>query len=160
MKITFKQILLCLMLMLTSSKVIATKHLVLDFKDHTFVTFGMDEHPKITFLNGKITITHGANLTKEVDISQIVRYYFSNDKPTTNIDTPNQQILKTSVDNGHVRYQGLIPAAIVRVLSLNGQQVACYTADTQGCVDINLTSLPCGMYILQAGKNIIKIAKK
>lgn len=160
MKITFNKVLLCLILMLTSAKVMATKHLVIDFKDHTFVTFGIDEQPKITFQNGKVMITHGANLTKEVDISQIVRYYFSNEKPTTNIDTANQQMLKTSVDNGYVRYQGLQPATIVRVLTLNGQQVACYKADMQGNVDFNLTSFPPGIYILQAGKNIIKIANK
>ena len=69
--------------------------------------------------------------------------------------TTNQPTL---VD-GHVYYEGLKVATLVRIIAVNGQEIARYNAPQNGKLDINLASLAKGIYIIQAGKNTIKITR-
>lgn len=153
-----QRVFICLVALLAASRAMATTYLVLEYKDHTLVSFGMEQQPKIVFQDGKLVVTATSGDTKETTMEQIARYFFS-DKPL-GIDHAERNTQRPVSAEGHVRYQGLQPKAVVSVFALNGQQVARYTADTQGCLDIDLNSLPRAVYILRAGNNSIKVMNK
>ena len=46
------------------------------------------------------------------------------------------------------------------IQALDGVEVAHYKADSQGCVDIDVSTMPHGVYIFQSNKNVIKIVNK
>lgn len=83
-----------------------------------------------------------------------------NKKITANIEEERTVAQKPIVLNGHVMYQGLTSSSVVRVFTLNGVEVAHYKADSQGCVDIDISTMPHGVYIFQSNKNVIKIVNK
>lgn len=160
MKINYKLVLSCVLFMITPFRTMATEYLTIEFKDKSFVTFGMDKQPVISFKDGNLVITDNSNETKEMVTNQVVRYYFSKQKITANIEEERTVAQKPIVLNGHVMYQGLTSSSVVRVFTLNGVEVAHYKADSQGCVDIDISTMPHGVYIFHSNKNVIKIVNK
>lgn len=77
MKINYKLVLSCVLFMITPFRTMATKYLTIEFKDKSFVTFGMDKQPVISFKGGNLVITDNFNETKEMVTNQVARYYFS-----------------------------------------------------------------------------------
>ncbi len=53
MKINYKLVLSCVLFMITPFRTMATEYLIVEFKDKSFVTFGMDKQPVISFKGGK-----------------------------------------------------------------------------------------------------------
>lgn len=160
MKINYKLLLSCVLFMIMPFRTMATEYLTIEFKDKSFVTFGMDKQPVISFKDGNLVITDNSNETKEMVTNQVVRYYFSKQKITANIEEERTVAQKPIVLNGHVMYQGLTSSSVVRVFTLNGVEVAHYKADSQGCVDIDVSTMPHGVYIFHSNKNVIKIVNK
>lgn len=160
MKINYKLVLSCVLFMITPFRTMATEYLTIEFKDKSFVTFGMDKQPVISFKDGNLVITDNSNETKEMVTNQVVRYYFSKQKITANIEEERTVAQKPIVLNGHVMYQGLTSSSVVRVFTLNGVEVAHYKADSQGRVDIDVSTMPHGVYIFHSNKNVIKIVNK
>lgn len=46
MKINYKLVLSCVLFMITPFRTMATEYLTIEFKDKSFVTFGMDKQPE------------------------------------------------------------------------------------------------------------------
>lgn len=150
----------CLLVMSLAPKLHAQEQLVLEMKDHSKATFVLADKPKLSISEATLVAKDSKNNTKEIALSDLVRYYFSTEQTPTGIHTATTGKVRPSLANGHVYYEGLQEATLVRVIALGGQEIARYKVSGDGRADIDLTRLAKGVYLIQAGKNTIKISNQ
>ena len=79
---------------------------------------------------------------------------------TTEVGIVQKNASKPTCVNGHVIFSQLKAGSKVYVYAVDGRQLRLYTADNMGFVDVNLTTLPKGIYILKNPDTEIKITNR
>lgn len=78
----------------------------------------------------------------------------------TGVESAQENTSKTTCVNGHVLFSQLQTGSKVYVYAVDGRQISLYTADSMGIVDVDLTILPKGIYILKSPDTEIKITNR
>ena len=78
----------------------------------------------------------------------------------TGVESVQGNTSKTTCVNGHVIFSQLQTGSKVYVYAADGRQISLYTADSMGIVDVDLTILPKGIYILKSPDTEIKITNR
>lgn len=106
---------------------------------------------KITFEGDLAVLTFADNSVTKEDMGNVILRFSST--PTSIKDISAFQL--NNVVDGSLNINGLAEGTLVQIFDASGKQVIA-TYDTT----INVSSLKPGMYILKAGNQIVKFAKK
>ncbi|MBO4315944.1 MAG: hypothetical protein J5867_08300 [Prevotella sp.] len=136
----------------TSTPVTASQ-LVITSKSGGKTILPLDSEPVLTF-DGEYMVVSSAVVSLSFPIDDIADYRF--DDTTDIID----KSLPTVLSNGHVIITGLPKDSFAHVFSLGGEKVMSQQANGEGVVDINMVSLPKGVYVVSTQTTKIKVMNK
>ncbi len=142
--------------LLSCLSVHAGEELVFHLKSGGQITFAMEENPVITF-EGENMLVKSKTVNYSVPIGDINSYDFSE---TTEIEQVQKKPSNPAFANGHVVFSQLKTGNKVYVYAIDGRQLRLYAADSTGTVDVDLTTLPKGLYVLRSPDTTIKIINR
>ena len=145
--------LLTLLCVLTLSYAADGTNLVIMHNDGNETVVPLESNPVLTFEAEDMVVTSEA-FTVSIPISDINYYCFE----TTN--QVKEHLSAPVIANGHVLFSGLKSHAPATVCTLDGKVVATQKASAAGVVDIDLTTLPKGIYIIATSERKIKVTTK
>ena len=145
--------LLTLLCVLTLSYAADGTNLVIMHNDGNETVVPLESNPVLTFEGENLVVT-SEELTVSIPLSDIKGYGFE----TTN--QVKEHLAAPVIANGHVLFSGLKSHAPATVCTLDGKVVATQKASAAGVVDIDLSILPKGIYIIATSERKIKVTTK
>ena len=138
--------------------------LVLTETNGTKTEFALESFPVITIEGNNLVITHNGNQLTTA-LTGVQDYRFIEKKVTTSISSvPSNDPKNTSntpqFSFSNAEVSGLKAGARVAIYNLNGTQISSATADGEGRVALDLSSLPKGVYILRTPTKSFKFMNK
>lgn len=138
--------------------------LVLTETNGTTTEFALESFPVITIEGNNLVITHNGNQLTTA-LTGVQDYHFIEKKVTTSISSvPSNDPKNTSntpqFSFSNAEVSGLKAGARVTIYNLNGTQISSVTADGEGRVALDLSSLPKGVYILRTPTKSFKFMNK
>ena len=132
------------------------RFLVVNSKDGTKTTFALADEPKISFVDGELSIVSNSQ-TFTTNIANVKYYAFAEES------TGIGEVIKNGnlkFENGYVVFSGLTVGSKVTAYTQDGRLIKECTANANGTVFIDLSILPKGIIILHSSKTDIKVVKK
>lgn len=148
-------VLVCVMLMGLGAKAQTAQYLIVTQQDESQVSFALAEKPVITLTDG-IFKAETTTQTLEVAIADVLNYTFSDQAPYTDIDEVKTDT-KPVIDAGHAHFENLKPGTVVNIFTVDGRRAGSATATANGTVDIDLSGMGTGVYILTTPSASYKI---
>lgn len=138
--------------------------LVLIETNGTKTEFALESFPVITIEGNNLVITHNGNQLTTA-LTGVQDYHFIEKKVTTSISSvPSNDPKNTSntpqFSFSNAEVSGLKAGARVAIYNLNGTQISSVTADGEGRVALDFSSLPKGVYILRTPTKSFKFMNK
>ena len=139
-------------------------YLVLTETNGTKTEFALNSYPVITIEANDLVITcEGKKLSTA--LTGVQDYHFIEKKVTTSISSvpandPKGETTTPSFSFNNAEVSGLKAGARVVIYNLNGTQISSVTADGEGRVTLDLSSLPKGVYILRTPTKNFKFMNK
>lgn len=150
-----KKISMMLLMTVMASMSVMAKSLVLTLTDGSLVYYqlGGETNPKMRFVEGKLTVEADA-----FEFSGIKNFYISNeDAPDAIEQTEAEQMCAFHANSVTVKASSL---GAVKVFSSNGSQVKPVANSVGDYVNIDLSGLPNGAYVISVGKSAFKVLKR
>lgn len=138
--------------------------LVLTETNGTKTEFALDSYPVVTIEANELVITcKGKKLSTA--LTGVKDYRFTQKEVTTGISSvpandPKGETTTPSFSFSNAEVSGLKAGARVAIYNLNGTQISSVTADGEGRVALDLSSLPKGVYILRTPTKSFKFMNK
>ena len=138
--------------------------LVLTETNGTKTEFALESFPVITIEANDLVITcKEQKLTTA--LTGVQDYHFIEKKVTTSISSvpandPKGETATPSFSFNNAEVSGLKAGVRVAIYNLNGTQISSVTADGEGRVTLDLSSLPKGVYILRTPTKSFKFMNK
>ena len=138
--------------------------LVLTETNGTTTEFALESFPVITIEGNNLVITHNGNQLTTA-LTGVQDYHFIEKKVTTSISSvpsndPKNESNTPQFSFSNAEVSGLKAGARVAIYNLNGTQISSATADGEGRVALDLSSLPKGVYILRTPTKSFKFMNK
>ena len=139
-------------------------YLVLTETNGTKTEFALNSYPVITIEANDLVITcEGKKLSTA--LTGVQDYHFIEKKVTTSISSvpandPKGETATPSFSFNNAEVSGLKAGVRVAIYNLNGTQISSVTADGEGRVTLDLSSLPKGVYILRTPTKSFKFMNK
>ena len=138
--------------------------LVLTETNGTKTEFALESFPVITIEGNNLVITHNGNQLTTA-LTGVQDYHFIEKKVTTSISSVPSNDPKNASNTpqfsfSNAEVSGLKAGARVAIYNLNGTQISSATADGEGRVALDLSSLPKGVYILRTPTKSFKFMNK
>ena len=138
--------------------------LVLTETNGTKTEFALDSYPVITIEGNDLVITCKDQKVTTA-LTGVQDYHFIEKKVTTSISSvpsndPKSETATPSFSFSNAEVSGLKAGARVAIYNLNGTQICSVTADGEGRVALDLSSLPKGVYILRTPTKSFKFMNK
>lgn len=139
-------------------------YLVLTETNGTKTEFALDSYPVVTIEGNDLVITcEGKKLLTA--LTGVQDYHFIEKKVTTSISNfptndPKGETATPSFSFNNAEVSGLKAGARVAIYNLNGTQISSVTADGEGRVVLDFSSLPKGVYILRTPTKSFKFMNK
>ena len=129
--------------------------LLLTLNDDTKVAFALAEKPVLTFEGSDLVFTPAELAPMSYDMGTIKDITFGD---YTGIDGVKADVVITPSE-GAISVSGLAAGAMLRVFSINGQEVCAAKADASGVATVSTAHLAPGTYVAQAGSYTWKFIK-
>ena len=138
--------------------------LVLTETNGTKTEFALESFPVITIEGNNLVITHNGNQLTTA-LTGVQDYQFIEKKVTTSISSvpsndPKNESNTPQFSFSNAEVSGLKAGARVTIYNLNGTQISSVTADGEGRVALDFSSLPKGVYILRTPTKSFKFMNK
>ena len=138
--------------------------LVLTETNGTTTEFALESFPVITIEGNNLVITHNGNQLTTA-LTGVQDYRFIEKKVTTSISSvpsndPKNASVSPQFSFSNAEVSGLKAGARVAIYNLNGTQISSVTADGEGRVALDFSSLPKGVYILRTPTKSFKFMNK
>ena len=138
--------------------------LVLTETNGTTTEFALEAFPVITIEGNNLVITHNGNQLTTA-LTGVQDYHFIEKTVTTSISSvpsndPKNESNTPQFSFSNAEVSGLKAGAKVAIYNLNGTQISSVTADGEGRVAIDFSSLPKGVYILRTPTKSFKFMNK
>ena len=138
--------------------------LVLTETNGTTTEFALESFPVITIEGNNLVITHNGNQLTTA-LTGVQDYHFIEKKVTTSISSvpsndPKNASVSPQFSFSNAEVSGLKAGARVAIYNLNGTQISSVTADGEGRVALDFSSLPKGVYILRTPTKSFKFMNK
>lgn len=132
------------------------RFLVVNSKDGTKTTFALADEPKISFVDGELSIVSNSKKFA-MNIANVKNYTFAEESTGIGKVIKNGNV---KVENGCVIFSGMTAGCKVSAYMQDGRLITEYTANTNGTAFIDLSILPQGIIILHSGKTDIKVVNR
>lgn len=138
--------------------------LVLTETNGTKNEFALESFPVITIEGNNLVITHNGNQLTTA-LTGVQDYHFIEKKVTTSISSvpsndPKNESNTPQFSFSNAEVSGLKAGARVAIYNLNGTLISSATADGEGRVALDFSSLPKGVYILRTPTKSFKFMNK
>ena len=138
--------------------------LVLTETNGTTTEFALESFPVITIEDNNLVITHNGNQLTTA-LTGVQDYHFIEKTVTTSISSvpsndPKNESNTPQFSFSNAEVSGLKAGAKVAIYNLNGTQISSVTADGEGRVALDFSSLPKGVYILRTPTKSFKFMNK
>ena len=138
--------------------------LVLTETNGTTTEFALESFPVITIEGNNLVITHNGNQLTTA-LTGVQNYHFIEKTVTTSISSvpsndPKNESNTPQFSFSNAEVSGLKAGARVAIYNLNGTQISSVTADGEGRVALDFSSLPKGVYILRTPTKSFKFMNK
>lgn len=138
--------------------------LVLTETNGTKTEFALESFPVITIEGNNLVITHNGNQLTTA-LTGVQDYHFIEKKVPTSISSvpsndPKNASVSPQFSFSNAEVSGLKAGAKVAIYNLNGTQISSITADGEGRVALDFSSLPKGVYILRTPTKSFKFMNK
>ena len=138
--------------------------LVLTETNGTTTEFALESFPVITIEDNNLVITHNGNQLTTA-LTGVQDYRFIEKKVTAGISSVPSNDPKNASNTpqfsfSNTEVSGLKAGARVAIYNLNGTQISSVTADGEGRVALDFSSLPKGVYILRTPTKSFKFMNK
>ena len=138
--------------------------LVLTETNGTKTEFALESFPVITIEGNNLVITHNGNQLTTA-LTGVQDYRFIEKKVTAGISSVPSNDPKNASNTpqfsfSNAEVSGLKAGARVAIYNLNGTQISSVTADGEGRVALDFSSLPKGVYILRTPTKSFKFMNK
>ena len=138
--------------------------LVLTETNGTTTEFALESFPFITIEGNNLVITHNGNQLTTA-LTGVQDYHFIEKTVTTSISSvpsndPKNESNTPQFSFSNAEVSGLKAGARVAIYNLNGTQISSVTADGEGRVALDFSSLPKGVYILRTPTKSFKFMNK
>ena len=145
--------------LLTGVKAADVQYLVINLTDGTKAEIALADQPVITLSGGELKVTVAGEEKVSAALDDVVNYKFTT-SPTSIQQIQVNEREQSRYAQGHVLISKAQAGATVRVFTADGRQVLSREADQNGFVDIDLTVLGKGLYIIKSTKASIKVINK
>lgn len=129
----------------------------ISLKSGNHVSISIADQPKIVFENGVMSVGK-----EDFLVSNVVKYVIGSDEVLTSVNTYFSDVFTIDANdaaNGNVLINNYSGQAI-KMYSANGTEVPCKVSINAATAKVDYSSLPTGIYILNVGKENIKIQKR
>ena len=138
--------------------------LVLTETNGTTTEFALESFPVITIEGNNLVITHNGNQLTTA-LTGVQDYHFIEKTVTTSISSvpsndPKNESNTPQFSFSNAEVSGLKAGTRVAIYNLNGTQISSVTADGEGRVALDFSSLPKGVYILRTPTKSFKFMNK
>ena len=138
--------------------------LILTETNGTKTEFALESFPVITIEGNNLVITHNGNQLTTA-LTGVQDYRFIEKKVTAGISSvpsndPKNGSVSPQFSFSNAEVSGLKAGARVAIYNLNGTQISSVTADGEGRVALDFSSLPKGVYILRTPTKSFKFMNK
>ena len=121
---------------------------IITTNDGTVAEFYLDDDPVITYQDN-LLVAISSKQEISVSAEDVLSFVFNSGNGTS---IANLQ--------GSSRFNGLVPGSTVQVFAVDGKLVTTTTVSEDGKVDINLNSLPEGIFVIKTANLSFKIMNK
>lgn len=132
------------------------RFLVVNSKDGTKTTFALADEPKISFVDGELSIVSNSKKFA-MNIANVKNYAFAEESTGIGKVIKNGNV---KVENGCVIFSGMTAGSKVSAYTQDGRLIKECTANANGTAFIDLSILPKGIIILHSGKTDIKVVNR
>lgn len=121
------------------------------------IGYSLDEQPRVTLeLESLIVSTISTKVEYSLDD---VRKFTLNKNDVTGIDEVKQLIPIMKFNSNTLTFTGCIPGSKIKIMSVNGINLYTSQADNDGNVQIDISALSSGMYLVVTSSITYKIIK-
>ena len=132
------------------------RFLVVNSKDGTKTTFALADEPKISFVDGELSIVSNSKKFA-MNIANVRNYTFAEESTGIGKVIKNGNV---KVENGCVIFSGMTAGSKVSAYTQDGRLIKECTANANGTAFIDLSILPKGIVILHSSKTNIKVLNR
>ena len=143
-------------LLVTGARADTVKYLVLETTDKGKTEVALDKQPNISCSGGELKVTAGGEEILSTSMANVKNFYF--ESATTRIDETVGD--KPNLQQGHVYMSNLKAGDSIYVYDADGRLAGQQTVSADGRVDVDLTTLTKGVYIVKTPATSIKIINK
>ena len=121
------------------------------------IAYSLDEQPRVT-LELESLIVSTINTKVEYSLDD-VRKFTLNKNDVTGIDEVKQLMPTMKFNSNTLTFTGCIPGSKIKIMSVNGINLYTSQADNDGNVQIDISALSSGMYLVVTSSITYKIIK-
>ena len=143
-------------LLVTGTRADTVKYLVLETIDKGKTEIALEKQPNISCSGGELKVTAGGEEVLSTSLANVKNFYFKS--AVTSID--EIEGTKPSLQKGHVYMTNLKAGDSISVYDADGRLAGQQTVSADGRVDVDLTTLNKGVYIVKTPTTSIKIINK
>lgn len=143
-------------LLVSGARADTVKYLVLETIDKGKTEIALDNQPSISCSGGELKVTAGGKEVLTTSMANVKHFYF--ERATTGIDETVGA--KPSLQQGHVYMTNLKAGDSISIYDADGRLAGQQTVGSDGRVDVDLTTLTKGVYIVKTPATSIKIINK
>ena len=121
------------------------------------IGYSLDEQPRVTLgLESLIVSTISTKVEYSLDD---VRKFTLNKNDVTGIDEVKQLMPTMKFNSNTLTFTGCIPGSKIKIMSVNGINLYTLQADNNGYIQIDISALSSGMYLVVTSSITYKIIK-
>jgi hypothetical protein len=121
------------------------------------IGYSLDEQPRVT-LELESLIVSTINTKVEYSLDD-VRKFTLNKNDVTGIDEVKQLMPTMKFNSNTLTFTGCIPGSKIKIMSVNGINLYTLQADNNGYIQIDISALSSGMYLVVTSSITYKIIK-
>ena len=121
------------------------------------IGYSLDEQPRVT-LEMESLIVSTINTKVEYSLDD-VRKFTLNKNDVTGIDEVKQLMPIMKFNSNTLTFTGCIPGSKIKIMSVNGINLCTLQADNNGYIQIDISALSSGMYLVVTSSITYKIIK-
>ena len=121
------------------------------------IGYSLDEQPRVT-LEMESLIVSTINTKVEYSLDD-VRKFTLNKNDVTGIDEVKQLMPTMKFNSNTLTFTGCIPGSKIKIMSVNGINLCTLQADNNGYIQIDISALSSGMYLVVTSSITYKIIK-
>ena len=139
------------------------EYLVVELIDGEASSFALEDAPHLTFANGEVVVKSNES-SVSFSLDGVKNYHFVTKTVSLGIErittTPSANEPTQAFTNGKATFSGLKAGATIAVYTIDGRAVKTVKAAEDGSAEIDLGSLPTGIYIVRTPAKSFKVYQK